>query len=91
MAGVKEKCPHCGKSYASVYLWGDHMRKAHGIWGGKTGRLRKKGMPPRPTNNSQAVEVFNPPKPTAPKFKVLPFIVLEDQDGHMWLAERMER
>ena len=88
MAGSKEACPKCGIIYAPVYLWGEHMRKAHGIYGGRTGRVRKKGMPKR-VNHSQAVEVFQPPpKPAAPKFKVLPFLVLEDQDGGQWLAEK---
>jgi hypothetical protein len=44
---------------------------------------------PKRVNHSQAVEVFQPPpKPAAPKFKVLPFLVLEDQDGGQWLAEK---
>lgn len=86
MAGEKEACPECDKKYAPVYL-SEHKRKAHGIYGGKTGRIRKKGMP----KQTQAVEVFKAIKPAALKFKVLPFIVLEDQDGVMWLAERMER
>jgi hypothetical protein len=88
MAGPKKQCPECGGLYASAYL-STHMRKAHGIYGGASGRIRKKGMPVRtPVNHSQAVEVFTPPKPSVPKFKVLPFLVLEDQDGGQWLAEK---
>jgi hypothetical protein len=30
------------------------------------------------------------PVPTEQTFRVMPFVVLEDQDGHIWIAERIK-
>lgn len=89
--GVEQrvKCPHCDREYKPGYI-GAHIRRKHNTFGGQSGRVRSRKKRPA-TNDHQAVEVLQVPKIPNPKFKVLPFIVLEDQDGNMWLAERMER
>lgn len=88
-------CPQCGKSLATTAAVGAHLRAQHGIYGGLSGRTRGDNAG-RPTLAMREAE-----KPTAElvaapgrgarngstRFKVTAFLVLQDQDGNMWLAE----
>jgi hypothetical protein len=100
VANEKQPCSECGRSYQVPYLY-HHLRRAHGIFGGRSGTLRRDKRSKRQKAAPVVPEVVEPSKAlvstnghvAAPgaglKFKVMPFVVLEDQNGGTWLAERL--
>jgi hypothetical protein len=98
--GEKAKCPHCHKEFAVNYM-SSHWRRTHNIYGGKSGRpknaLRTKVATHSiaPTDAAFIERVHDLPEVSRPRnqkqsFKVMPFVVLEDQDGGLWVAEKMK-
>jgi hypothetical protein len=73
---TRQACPECGKKLKHV---GMHMKNVHGIAGGLSGRVHKSrnGAKPEPTFKTRGFT------------RVEEFIVLEDDDGGMWLAEKI--
>ena len=73
----KKPCPEgCGKRYAPQGLPG-HLKSAHGI----TVTPKRPSKPKRPAKT--------PAKPAGPTFTAVPFVVLQDDQGGVWLAERI--
>ena len=70
----RSQCPECDKWVADTYL-PTHMRKYH----------RPEGeLVPVPMNHTkQKGSQLNP------TFKVMPFVVLEDGNGGLWIAEKI--
>lgn len=80
------KCKECGKQYARGYI-GEHLRSEHGIYGGLTGVTRadmtKAGA-------GELVPVITPtPTPEPLTFEIAPIVVLLDNKGGIWHAERV--
>ena len=92
--GEKSECPYCKRPFATAYLQ-THVRRQHKIYGGLTGRPRRKvsedfSVPTLHPENGNAPAIVVPTPPAQkPSFKVVDFLVLEDQDGGLWLAERL--
>lgn len=90
-------CGICDKSYPKPHLF-QHRREKHGVYGGESGRTRSdRRSQAQATLNGQRrstavalVEAPAPAKPVKPSFKVLPFLVLEDQDGRRLIAEYLD-
>jgi hypothetical protein len=88
MAETPGNCAECGKFFKYPL---QHARSVHGRY-----RRRAKAIVAMQENAAtarHALEVQrvagngsgSPPS----KFRVLPFVVLEDQDGHVWIAEKI--
>jgi hypothetical protein len=98
MANAKQKqeCPECHKLISGGPYFYQHMRSAHGIYGGRTGtkRVPKNGYKASPNVD---VKAELKPFPGSPKDKARftgfrtmdEFKVLEAADGTIWLAERI--
>jgi hypothetical protein len=70
----KIQCRGCDKSFTEPYVY-QHERKEHGIYGGASGKGRNGNAP-----------TFS----TQPKLKVVEgMILLQDDEGGMWVAERI--
>ena len=68
-------CPECKRLYASGYLVA-HRRTAHGVYGGRSGRIRKRNgvTPVAQIGGMKVMEDFK---------------VLQDDNGNIWIAERV--
>lgn len=84
--GVKDpnrpttECPECGKPIAVSYI-GTHRRTKHGV----RQRASKNGAVTQPAKTKrQASKRLH-----VPGYTVLPFIVLQDENGDMWIAEKI--
>lgn len=71
-------CSVCGKRLKAIRL---HERTAHGIY--------KRGPKAAALPAVVAPEVVNNGKPKPLTFKPMPYVVLESNDGGVWLAERI--
>lgn len=81
----KKPCPECGKEFFPSG-WGAHRRGAHGIEGTArtTVRSRERAADSTPV-------VIKTPTRRRPNhnFKQLPYLVLEDEKGGIWIAEKI--
>ena len=89
----KKQCPNCGRSYGVPYFF-QHMRQAHGVYGGRTGTTRQpktgRKYPATEAELTAAKGLNKPASHNIAGFRNLDqFRVLEDSDGGIWLAERI--
>ena len=82
MAGKRITCDLCGRTFAPGYFQA-HRRRSHGIRGGKTGIPRVRKIP---TSELTAIAGSNG---VVLRFRVTEFVVLIDQNGQLWVAERL--
>ena len=76
--GEKVNCDVCNKPFVVGYI-ATHKRRQHGVYGGRSGRVHHRTR----TNGTQ-------PKPTFAGFKAVEgMIILQDNEGGMWLAEKI--
>ena len=89
-SGPRQRCEHCNREFSYQYYW-NHMRKFHGEYGGYSGAERMKQS--RRNGNPEAVAMLTretkEPERETRKFTVMPFVVLEDDNGGLWIAERL--
>jgi hypothetical protein len=85
MVDDKVKCDRCGRPFAARYIH-THMRREHNIYGGASGR-RRSTAPPKP--KSEIVVVPKAPAPNERRFTQLEMVVLEDEQGSIWIAEKI--
>lgn len=83
----KHRCDVCGRFYARYYLY-DHRRKAHGIYGGASGRPRQQSKA-KPTTSLVAINEKAPNGDRSTFRLVEGFVLLQSNDGALWLAERI--
>ena len=92
------QCVKCGNYYQSTGIY-THMRNAHGIYGGKSSieALRRDPEAKVPTLSTRVqphhqgfVKSTPTTRSTQPSdFPILPFVVLEDGNGSIWIAEKI--
>lgn len=86
------RCEICGRMFSARH-YGTHKRKQHGIYGGVTGRVRRQPDTQTPTTAVAPATVTTERingMITDHHFRALSqFVVLEDNDGGLWLAERI--
>jgi hypothetical protein len=71
--GKKVTCDVCGKPFVIGYI-GTHKRKQHGIAGGRSGKARRRNGTQPAFSGLKHVEDM---------------ILLQDDEGNMWIAERI--
>jgi hypothetical protein len=78
---AKVRCPDCPKSFSPTYL-PQHRRDIHKkfIRPARTKRAAELVPVPAPVVNGSALPTF---------VRMSPALMLEDQDGHIWIAERL--
>jgi biotin operon repressor len=89
-------CRVCGKPFTEKYVY-THERRMHNYRGGKTGKVRRNPSETpvgevidfRPPSTQTAAPLISPNGATKQAFTALPFVVLEDQDGALWIAEKI--
>jgi hypothetical protein len=77
----KAKCDVCGRMFSVLYM-SEHRRKQHGI---ATRRSRKSSESASPSTSPSVLTAVT----FRQSFTVMPFVVLEDEHGALWLAERV--
>lgn len=88
----KKQCSECGRSYGVPYIY-QHLRKEHGVYGGRTGTTRA----PKNGRKYDLVDLTTEKKPPARRaveqiggMRVMDdFKVLQAADGSIWIAERI--
>ena len=87
--GEKVECDVCHQKFVKAYI-STHRRRAHSIY--KTKRPNRDALVRVvPKRGQYGGATLPTPELIEPGFKVLnDFIILEDQDGGIWLAERIK-
>jgi hypothetical protein len=80
MAPKKEKCPDCGRSFASGYLTA-HRRTVHGVRGGKSGVVRRSKA-----ERNGAGSTLTRLSSRVQSFRLTQYAVLIDGSGQLWLT-----
>lgn len=87
----RTRCPQCGRYFSSASMY-DHYPRHHGIkWSvayEEGGSEVPKEVPTPPPSYSIKEVAFNPTEPVT-FTRLNGFILLEDSDGHIWIAERI--
>jgi hypothetical protein len=75
----KVACPECGERYVKGYI-GSHLKKQHGVIGGLSGKPRASKNGKKPTFKTSSGRTFE---------EMEGFLLLTDDEGGMWLAEKI--